>query len=399
MIDVSLAELPPLECQKGKFDIPAQVHYLNCAYIGPIPRPVQAAGIGGIQRKAMPYQITSSDFFMESDRARSLFARLLNAADPTRVAIIPSASYGIATAARNLTVVQGQNIIVSAEQFPSNLYTWRKLAQKQGGELRVIEPGVGRSRGETWNARVLDSIDDATAVVALPHVHWTDGTRFDLEAIGERCREVGAAFIVDATQSLGALPLDVERSRPDAVICAAYKWLLGPYSLGLAWYGPRFDAGEPLEENWLARRDSEDFRGLVHYRDEYQPGALRYDMGERSNFILMPMLVAALELILEWQPARIQEYCRTLTRETIAEVVELGFTVEKEAWRGHHLFGLRTPPGLDLDALQAELHRRRIFASLRGSALRIAPNVYNDRDDMDALIAALSRSIRAMNQS
>jgi len=396
-MEASLAELP-LECQKSKFDIPAQVHYLNCAYMGPIPRPVQAAGIGGIQRKALPYQVTSSDFFIESDRARSLFARLLNAPDPNRVAIIPAASYGIATAARNLPITRGQNIIVSAEQFPSNVHVWRKLARQHDAQLRVIEPGVGRSRGETWNARVLDAIDDATAIVALPHVHWTDGTRFDLEAIGERCREVGAALIIDATQSLGALPFDLQRIGADAVICAAYKWLLGPYSLGLAWFGPRFDHGEPLEENWLARRDSEDFRGLVNYQDEYQPGALRYDMGERSNFILMPMLVAALELILEWQPARIQEYCRALTRAALEEAVELGFAVEKEAWRGAHLFGLRTPPGLDLDALQLELQKRRIFASLRGSALRISPNVYNDREDMDALVDALGRAVSTLRR-
>ena len=115
-------------------------------------------------------------------------------------------------------------------------------------------------------------------------MHWTDGTRFDLAAIGARAREVGAALVVDGTQSVGALPFDVQQLRPDALVCATYKWLMGPYSLGFAYLGPRFDDGEPLEETWIGRRGSENFKELVDYQDDYQPGALRYDVGERSNF-------------------------------------------------------------------------------------------------------------------
>ena len=149
-----------------------------------------------------------------------------------RVAIVPSVSYGVATVARNIPVAARQSIVIAAEQFPSNVYAWRRLAAERDGEVRTITASSDVDRGASWSEAVVDAIDERCAIVALPHVHWTDGTRFDLERIGARAREVGAAFIIDGTQSVGALPFDVQRIRPDAVIVAAYKWLLGPYGIG-----------------------------------------------------------------------------------------------------------------------------------------------------------------------
>jgi selenocysteine lyase/cysteine desulfurase len=379
----------PLSCRKSLFSLPEDLHYLNCAYMGPLPRVVEEAGIEGMRRKRVPSTIAASDFFEQSDEARRLFARLIGAPEPGRVAIIPAVSYGMATAARNTSARRGQNVVVVSEQFPSNVYAWRRLAAERGLELRTVTPPDSPRRGEDWNAALLAAIDGDTALVALPVVHWTDGTRFDLEEVGRRARAAGAAFVIDASQSVGALPFDITRVGADALVTAAYKWLLGPYSIGLAWFGPRYDGGVPLEETWIGRRGSEDFRGLVNYRDEYQPGAVRYDVGERSNFILMPMLVAALRLILEWRPERIQQYCAELMAAALEEARELGFVIEDPAWRGHHLFGLRAPAGIDLAALNDTLREHGVSASLRGSALRVSPNVYNDEADVAALVRAL----------
>lgn len=379
-----------LTCQKPSFSLPDDEHYLNCAYMAPISKAVEAAGVAGVAKKRVPSRLTQDDFFTEAATARALFARLVNAADPSRIAIIPAASYGLAIAARNLPAARGQNIVVTHEQFPANVHGWRKLATTRGVELRTVAPpdnAAGRGRG--WNARVLEAIDGSTAIVAIGHVHWTDGTRFDLEAIGARAREVGAALVVDGTQSVGALPFDVARIQPDALIVATYKWLMGPYSLGFAYLGPRFDRGEPLEETWIGRAGSENFKELVHYRDDYQPGALRYDVGERTNFALMPMAITALEEVLERQPARVQEYCAALTAPLFERVRALGYTVEDPAWRGAHLFGLRAPAGTDITAIGERLRARKVFVSLRGSAIRVAPHVYNDAADIEALAAAL----------
>ena len=379
-----------LACQKSRFSLPDDEHYLNCAYMSPLSVAVESAGITGIARKRVPSRLSQSDFFSESMRARTLFARLVNAPDPTRIAIIPAASYGLAIAARNLPAAAGQNIVVTHEQFPANVYPWRRL-ETRGVQVRTVPPpDGGEGRGREWNARLLDVIDERTAIVALGHVHWTDGTKFDLEAIGRRARAVGAALVVDGTQSVGALPFDVQAIQPDALVCATYKWLTGPYSMGFAYLGPRFDDGEPHEETWIGRAGSEHFKDLVNYRDEYQPGAIRYDVGERTNFALMPMTIAGLEQLLEWQPARIQEYLAALTTPLFDRVRAAGYTVEDPAFRGAHLFGLRAAPGVDITAVNDRLRARKVHVSLRGSAIRVSPHVYNDAHDIDALADALA---------
>jgi selenocysteine lyase/cysteine desulfurase len=358
--------------------------------MSPLLREVEEAGIEGLRRKRLPFEIGAEDFFADSDRLRQAFASLIGAPDPERVAIVPSVSYGITTAARNLSPPAGSNIVILAEQFPSNVYPWRRLAAERELALRTVAaPATAGSRGAAWNEALLEAIDSSTSVVAVPHYHWMDGTRFDLETVGKRARDVGAALVVDGTQSVGAAPFDVTAVRPDVLVCAGYKWLLGPYSLGLAWYGSRFDDGVPLEETWTSRPESQDFRRVGEYRDDYRPAAARFDVGERSNFILVPMQLAAIRRILEWSPEAIQEYCRTITHFPLAEARALGVTVEDEEWRGSHLFGLRLPTGVDPGRLGPELEARAVFVSLRGSAVRVAPHVYNSEEDLLALVEAL----------
>jgi len=218
-----------LSCQNSRFALPDDEHYLNCAYMAPISAAVEAAGVAGVARKRVPSRLTPADFFTEAKRARELFAQLVNAPDPARIAVIPAASYGLAIAARNLPVGPGQNIVVTHEQFPANVHAWRKVtATAPGVELRTVRPPDGAAgRAREWNTRLLEAIDARTAVVALGHVHWTDGTKFDLDAIGARAREVGAALVIDGTQSVGALPFDVAAVQPDALVRATYKWRMG----------------------------------------------------------------------------------------------------------------------------------------------------------------------------
>ena len=379
-----------LGCRKDAFSLPPDLHYLNCAYVGPLPRASEEAGVEGLRRKRVPTGLGPSDFFEGVDRLKARFAALVGAPDPGRVAVLPSTSYGVAIAARNLPVQRGRTIVVLHEQFPGNVYAWRRLARERGVEIVTVRPPEGPGRGRGWSERILEAVDDRCAVVALPHVHWTDGTRFDLEAVGARAREVGAAMVVDGTQSVGALPFDVEAVRPDLLVTACYKWLLGPYSVALAWIGPRFDDGVPLEETWIGREGSEDFQHLVDYRDEYRPGAARYDVGETANWALVPVATRSLELLLEWRPERIQDYCGRLTAELLDVARDRGFGVEDAAWRGRHLFGIRMRPDVELGALKARLDEARVVASLRGTALRVSPHVYNDAGDVGALTEILA---------
>jgi len=353
---------------------------------------VEKAGQAGMKGKRDPASVTAEDFFATTELLRKEFAKLVNAADPKRIVVVPSASYGLSTAARNIPLNRGDNIVVAHEQFPSNVYPWRRLAQESKATLHIVEPTeTTRDRGKTWNVRLLEAITKETRIVALGNVHWADGTKFDLEQVGVRAREVGAKLIVDGTQSVGALPFDISRIRPDALVCAGYKWLMGPYAIGLSYFGECFDQGTPLEENWINRLGSEDFTGLVKYEDRYQPGALRYEVGEHSNFILVPMLLEALRQVNTWGPGNIQSYCRAITTKGIRQLQAHGYWIENEGYRGHHLFGLRFPKDADKEVLRMLVKRRKISVSFRGDFMRVSPHVYNDQRDFDLLVETLTR--------
>jgi len=363
--------------------------------MAPLSRSVLAAGQNALYRLQTPNQIRPSDFFDDANEVRQMFARLINEPNSNRVALIPSVSYGMSVVAHNTSLRPGQNVVIVSEQFPSNVYTWKRLCNKTEAELRTVRsPNNATDRTVAWNASIIDAIDEQTGLVAIPELHWTDGTRFNVEQIGARARACGATFVIDGTQSIGASPFDIQRVRPDALVCAGYKWLTGPYAAGVAYFGTAFDKGIPLEENWITRFGSDNFSGLVEYRDEYQPNAIRYDVGERSSFVLLPMLKAALTQVLKWSPAGIQDYCRTLTQKALLELGELGCGIQTAASHCHHLFGIRMPHGVNLADLSAELAEQDVSVSLRGTAVRVAPHLYNRPEDLDALVTAIRNVLR-----
>jgi len=218
-------------------------------------------------------------------------------------------------------------------------------------------------------------------------LHWADGTLFDLKAIRKKTRQHNALLIIDGSQSIGALPLSIQEIQPDAVVAVAYKWLMGPYSFGMAYYSDYFNDGEPIEDSWINRYNSEDFSGLVNYESRYQPKAGRYNMGEYSNFVNTPMLAKSLEQLKEWQPENIQNYCHEISKKAITELRELGCFIEEDAYRAKHLFGVYLPKNIDLDALKDKFAAQNIYVSFRGDAIRISCNVYNDESDFKRLVA------------
>jgi selenocysteine lyase/cysteine desulfurase len=372
-----------IPCQRHLFDLSGDVAYLNCAYMSPLPRRAAEVGAAALARKCRPWTISPEDFFADSERARGLFAALLGAT-PDDVAIVPAASYGLALAAANLALAPGLRILVLAEQFPSNVYAWRELAQRAGGAVLTVE----RPADGDWTGAVLAGLDERVAIAALPHCHWTDGGLLDLVAIGRRCRAVGSALVLDVTQSLGALPLDLAAVDPDFLVCAGYKWLLGPYSLGYLYVAPRHQGGRALEQNWIARQGSEDFASLSLYSERYQPGARRFDVGERSNFALLPVSIVGLEQLLAWDVAAIAATLAAHTQTIAERAAGLGLRAAAAERRAGHFLGLRFPRGVP-PGLPERLAEERVYVSLRGDSLRVTPHLYNHQQDLDRLLEVL----------
>ncbi len=375
--------------QRHLFDIPNDIAYFNSAYQSPLSHAVVAAGEAGLRSKSEPWKITPQDFFSGSEAARAAFAEMIGASADD-VAIVPAASYGVSVAAINVPLGKGRRILVLDEQFPSNLYPWHELADSQGGEIVTI----ARPADDDWTAAILAELDERIDIAALPHCHWTDGGLIDLVTIGKRCRELGAALVIDATQSLGAMPFDVKAIQPDFLVAACYKWLMGPYSMGFMYAAPHRQAGKPLEYGWIQRGGSEDFSGLANYRDDYQPGARRYDMGERANFALMPAAKAALDQILGWGVENIQATLSARNHGIAERALDLGLTSAPQALRAGHFLGLNFAAGVP-DGLAGQLAENNVFVSVRGAkAMRITPHVYNTDDDVDRLFEVLETALR-----
>lgn len=379
-----------LVCQREKFSLDENVHYLNCAYMSPILKQVEEVGIQGIRGKRNPFRVTPDDFFKESELLRLEFSKLVNNPYPNRVVLIPSVSYGISMLAKNISLDSNENIVLAANQFPSNVYPWLRLAEESKAIMNFVSKP--ESKEINWTDEIVSAINSNTRIVALSHTHWADGTKFNLKEIRRKCDEFGTLLIIDGTQSIGALPFDIKEIRPDALICAGYKWLMGPYSLGIAYIGDRFLEGVPAEENWINRLNSENFSGLVDYEKNYQKGALRYEVGEHSNFILVPMLLKAIQQLNTWGPENIISYCENLAQKPIEKLKEMGFKYNEPSSFSYHLFGL-THPTIEMQKLNEELTNRKIYASTRGNSLRISVNVYNTKADFDALLAACENII------
>jgi len=381
--------------QKEKFSLPSDVFYFNASYMSPNLKSVEKAGIEAIQQKSKPHTIVPNDFFEPVTYLKKVIAKLIDTKEENRIACIPSVSYGIATVANNITLNSGDEILVVEDQFPSNFYSWKKLAEKYDAVIKIIEKPKSRDNvAKRWNERILEAITSKTAVVAMCHVHWADGSLFDLISVKKKAHKHNALLIIDGTQSVGAMPFSIEKIKPDALVCATYKWLLGPYAFGFAYFGSFFDNGSPIEESWCNRKNSEDFSGLTNYNDDYKDGANRYCMGETANFISVPMATKAIEQIIEWNPSEIQKYCYAVSIDGLEELQKLGFTVEDTNYRSHHLIGVKIPDFVNVETLKQQFSKHNIYASIRGNYFRVAPHLYNTKEDFTQLVDCIKTVIK-----
>ena len=347
------------------------------------------AGLESVKRKSNPTSFTPEDFFSEVEIGKSLFGKMVNGATQ-QTAVIPSVSYGMANAINNVIPTAGQHAITISKEFPSGYFAAKRWCETHHAELKIVDINEqSPNPAKDWNQRIIEAITTQTTLIVLSSVHWMNGLKFDLEAIGNRCQETGTALIIDGTQSVGALPMDVQKYKIDALICGGYKWLMTPYSMGFAYYGERFNSGIPIEESWMNRNNAVQFSSLTDYDDTYKPGAGRYMVGQATHPIQMPMAIVGLRQLIEWEPINIQNYCKKLVAPLVDFIQQIGGSVIEEDYRSNHILGFRLPDGFDPNELIGLLKARNIILSVRGSSIRIAPNVYNTEADVKALMGAL----------
>ncbi|TDR92968.1 aminotransferase class V-fold PLP-dependent enzyme [Enterovirga rhinocerotis] len=372
------------------FGIPDGITYLNAAGVSPIPRPVREAGAAGVERKAAPWELSRASFYDIVEEARVAASSLIGCR-PGDIAIVGSASYGIATACRNLPLPAGTAVVTIAEEHPSPVYAWIRAAEAAG----AVHHEIPRPADHDWTAAILERIASRdlprVSVLSLTPLHWNDGAILDLAAIRRAADTVGASLVVDGTQAIGVQPFPLAEIRPDFLVFPTYKWLLGPYGLAFLYVDPERQAGIPLEEHTFSRLGADTITN--HYGRElrFMDGARRYDMGERSNFVTLPMGIAGMRLLSSWGAERISAYLRPLAGRLIEGAARLGFSAPPAHRVAAHLVGLRRD-GTDAGAIAGRLAERGIHVSARNGAIRVAPHVYNDEADIDRFLDGLAES-------
>ena len=379
-----------IQNQRAQFNLPDDVRYLNCAYMGPWTKKASEVIQEQTLVRQRPYLFTTADFFEPVEQLKKSFAALVEVDEHLRIAPLASVSYGMAQAMQNVELKKGQKIIIIEDEFPSGVYAVKALVEKSGAELKVIRRP---SPIDTWSEEVLNAIDDTVGLVVMSQVHWADGYLFDIKSITTKIHHHGGLMVLDGTQSIGAFPFSIKEIPVDALITATYKWLLGPYGFSLGYFGEAFDKGQPIEDNWMNRVESDVFYKLTDYQTQYRPAAWRYSTGEQSNMLAIKLADASLKYIQSLTPDGIQEYTRSITYSSFKKLKDNGFSVYDEQYRAQHLFGIHCPPGLNQQALLKSLEEEKIFVSRRGDYIRVSPNVYNTAAEMELLTEVLIRSI------
>ena len=381
--------MPILPSQRHLFDIPREIAYFNCAYYSPQLNESRDRLIAGVQAKSHAWTRLPPSFFDDAETLRGLWARIFGG-DADGYAVVPAASYALSTAARAIEphLKPGDRILMIADEFPSNVLPWRRTAQEKGATLVTVPA----PQDSDWTSAILSFIEPRVKVIAISTCHWTNGARIDLEPIAAAARANGSSLVVDATQTLGAMPFPIDVIQPDFLAAASYKWQLGPYGVGLLHVAKRWRNARPLEESWLARDNAEDFTSLADYSDNYMGGARRFDVGEKGSLNTLPGAIAAMEQIEAWGIESIASSLSMVNSRIAAHLEHLGFRVPSGKHRCPHMFGAVLPDSHQ-GALVAELRKRQLFISQRGNSLRFAPHLWVDDHDVNRLLGALDELI------
>jgi len=380
-----------LASQRGLFEMPRDICYLNSASYSPLPIRTQEAARAAVGRKATPWTLDASFANRQHERARLAAARLINA-NASDVALVSSISYGVATAAKLVTIPRRTRVLVLENDHSSPVLEWQTRAAAQDFAIETIpQPDDG-----DWTSAVLASIErkgaPPVALASISSVHWSDGGLIDVERVGAALRRQGAAFLIDATHGTGVLEMDVKRLDPDFVIFPTYKWLLGPYGRAFIYIARRHQDGVPLEQTAFGRREVRSENAVYFADTRYVADARRFDMGERDHFISMEMASIGMEMMAEWGVARVSERLAMLTDRIAQGLSGAAVRVPDRRLRAPHILSLGFAGGLPAGLVEG-LASEGIHVAARLSRMRISPHVFNDEQDADRFVAALGERV------
>ena len=364
--------------------------WLNAAHQGPLPRAAVEALEAAVAMKRAPHGIDDADFLTVPRDLREALGRLIGA-PPEEVILGNSASYGVQILAQSTTWRPGDEVLVVEGDFLANIFPWLPF-EEAGLSVRTVEPAGGVVEPEELEA----AVTPRTRVFCTSWVNTFTGHLADLAGLGRACRDHGVTFVVNATQALGRRPLDVSELPLDALTCAGYKWLCGPYATGFAWFHPRLvESLTPRQAYWLAMPDDADLdlndEGDYELRDDL--GARAFDVFGTANFFDYMPWQASVEYLVDRGVERAAEHTDGLVRRLVEGLDDAGYRIEGPAEDPRLSIVVASHSDPDRNPrLNEALAEAGIDVALRAGNLRIAPHLYNGEDDVDRAVEVLRRA-------
>lgn len=364
--------------------------YLNLAGESPMPKASLRAVQAAIADKKYPHHRPDSVFFEIPNRMRANIAQLIGG-KPEEVAVTTGASAGTIAVAHALDWKPGDEVITAAREFPLQYTTWKPMQQRVGLTLKIVEP---RDRFLTAED-LIAAMTPKTKLISVSMVRFDDAVMLDGKKLATACQAHGALLLLDVSQCCGAIPLNVRELGADFLVCAGYKWLLGPYGTGFFWVKHELLAQlRPDVFNWMAVPGAHDFAKLNFADPKPDDSAKRWDAPEWAshfNFNLVG-LDASLEFLLRARAETVEKHNRGLIEfmfERLPKDRCVPASPLDPARRGPYgCFAARSPE--KTAELYHKLRKENVIVSLREGNIRVSPHLYNTERDIDRLISVIT---------
>lgn len=304
------------------------------------------------------------------------------------VAFTRNTSEALSHVALGLDWQAGDEIVTTDQEFPSNLVVWLDIARRKGVTVHQI-PSLPDRRVST--AALLERVNRRTRVLTVSSVQYATGASVDLEMIGAALKHTSTLFVVDAVQSLGAVPMNVNRMGIDALAAGGHKWLLAPEGCGLFYLSSKaLSQVEPRILGWHSVVNAGDYSKITI---EPREGILRFEAGTH-NVLGVAALAESISLLLEVGMEEVTRRIRQLTQLFIRELTQRGCSMisplddENNCSAGILVF---KHPTVDATTLHRHLLAKKIEQVSRSGGVRFAPHFYQDQEDVFKVIGVMDQ--------